>query len=171
VTVGVGKVAVVATPEGFAGVLDDLRACLARASHRSVDVLRTINVVTEDELRRAVRRLRQARVVGDVVARPERELQSGLQVEECDGAVRELLADDALCRPSTADRRSQGLEATTRSRLRNAQLASGRGETSGARDGQKNPHVAHSITGPQNCMTLVRVRRFSDESERLMLAA
>src|SRR5438128_2156246 len=61
-----------------------------------------VDVVADGEVGRARRLGRQAGVAGDAGPRPERELQAGLQVEEGDGAVLELLADDALRRQAEA---------------------------------------------------------------------
>ncbi len=73
---------------------------------------------------------------------------------------------------STTHRGLQRPEATARGRLRDAQLASGRPETAGARDSQENPNVAPFHHWPhQNCMTLMRVSLFQDVGGHLMLAA
>src|SRR5439155_13346616 len=61
-----------------------------------------VHVVADGEVGRAGRLDGQAGVAGDAGSRPDGELQAALQVEERDGAVLELLADDAVGRQSEA---------------------------------------------------------------------
>src|SRR5262245_39470657 len=64
--------------------------------HRRVDRSLRGHVVPEGELRGTRRRNGQRGVMSEALARPERELEPRLEVEEGDGTVLELGADDAL---------------------------------------------------------------------------
>src|SRR5262245_19402813 len=90
------EVARVPAPERVASRLDDDRARLPRLIHHGVDFGLRRHVVADTELGRAPAADGQACVVRQARTRPERELQSGLEIEESDGTVLELSADDAF---------------------------------------------------------------------------
>jgi hypothetical protein len=96
--VRVAEVAGIAAIECVLRRLDDLGAGAPRLLDRLVDLFPARHIVADRERRRTVPGLRQARIVGDVVLRPDRELQSSREVEEGHGAVLEFAADDAFCR-------------------------------------------------------------------------
>lgn len=94
--VGILEVAGVAAPERRLARLDQRRAGALGAGRDGIDLVGAGDVVAERELGGATLALGEAAVVRDVGARPERELEAGLQIEEDDGAMLELPADDAL---------------------------------------------------------------------------
>src|SRR5919107_1656961 len=94
--VGVLEVARVAAPEGFVGFLYDGRPRFSGLPHDRVDLVPGGYVVPERELRRARGPLGHGGIPGNALARKDRELQTGFQVEEGHGPVLELFADDAL---------------------------------------------------------------------------
>jgi hypothetical protein len=94
--VGVLEVAGVATPEGVVRGLHDDGARPAGLLHDRVDFESRGDVVPDGELGRARAPGRDSRVPRDAPPWPQREPQTGLQVEERDGAVLELRADDAV---------------------------------------------------------------------------
>src|SRR5690606_30314597 len=96
VPVGILEVARVAAPEGLLRRLHDGRSRLPGLLQHGIDLFPAQHVVSEGELRRARPARRQSGVVGDARARPDRKPEAGLQVEEGDGAMLELPADDAF---------------------------------------------------------------------------
>src|SRR5215468_9884168 len=92
----IGEVPGVAAPERLSRRLHDGPASLLRLLHDGIDFLLASNVVTDRELGAAARRLRQSGIVCETLPRPDRELETLLQVEEGDGTVLELAPDDAL---------------------------------------------------------------------------
>ncbi len=95
-TVRVLEVAGVAAVERSLRRFDDLCARPLRLSHDGVDFLPRGDVVADGELERAWRLHGHAAVRREALAWPQRQLQPRLQIEECDGSVLELRADDAL---------------------------------------------------------------------------
>lgn len=100
--VGVLEVAGIAAPEGLLRRFHDSRAGLPRPLHDGIDLRLAGDVVAQRELGRAATAERDAGIVRDVAAREERQLQARLQVEEGDGALLELRAEDALGRETQA---------------------------------------------------------------------
>src|SRR5438309_8009524 len=90
------KVAGVAAVKRIAGALQDARSSLGRLRHYGIDFGFRGYVVREAELGCAPRTDCDARIMGEARARPERELESRLQIEERHGAMLELGADDAF---------------------------------------------------------------------------
>src|SRR5262245_19595350 len=86
----IGDVPDVAAPERLLRRLHDGRASLLRLLHDGVDFLLASHVVADRELGAAARGLRESGIVCETVPRPDRELETLLQVEERDGAVLEL---------------------------------------------------------------------------------
>jgi len=75
-----------------------LAPALAGLLHHSIHFFLASHVVPERKFRRARRRLGQLRVAGDIVPLPDGEPKPWLQVEESDGPVLELRADDSFRR-------------------------------------------------------------------------
>src|SRR5690606_14065352 len=94
VTVRILEVARVAAPEGLVRGPYDPRAGRGRFRHDGIDLFARADVVAERHLRRTPRPLLETGVVRNAFPGPEREAEAGLQVEEGDGPVFELLADD-----------------------------------------------------------------------------
>lgn len=90
------EVAGVSTPESIASGLRDDGARFLRLIHHRVDFGFGSDVVPDAELGRAPAPHRHSDVVREARPRPERELQAGLELEERDGAVLELRADNAF---------------------------------------------------------------------------
>jgi hypothetical protein len=90
----------IAAPEGVVRRLHDPCSRARGTLHRGIDLGLRVHVVGDAELGRALRAHRQARVVREALARPERQAQATVQVEERHRAVLELLADDALGVPA-----------------------------------------------------------------------
>jgi len=94
--VGILEVAGIAAPERIVRRLHDGGAGAARLLHRGIDLLPAAHVVADGEIGRARGGNRQSGVVRDAGARPQRQPEPGFEVKKCDGAVLELLADDAF---------------------------------------------------------------------------
>src|SRR5690606_23623884 len=99
---GIREVAGVAAPERLARVLHDRGPGALGPPHQDVDLGARRHVVAERHLGRAARTLGDAAVGCDALARPDREAQPALELEERDGAVLELLADQAAGREAEA---------------------------------------------------------------------
>src|SRR6478752_159851 len=95
-TIGIGEVSAVAAPKCLSRWLHDPRTGLLGLRHHGVDFLLAASVVAYGELGRAARRFRDSGVVSEIVSRPDRELETMLQIEEGDGAMLELAPDDAF---------------------------------------------------------------------------
>src|SRR6185295_437299 len=98
VIVGILEVPRVSAPESLLRLFDDSCAGARRLLHDRVDFLFARHVVADRKLRRSVSGLGEAGVMGEVVARPGRELESAAQFEERNRSVFELRPDNALGR-------------------------------------------------------------------------
>jgi hypothetical protein len=86
----------VSTPERIVSRLDDNGSCLLCLLHHDVDFGFRGNVVADAEFGRTSTADVESGIVSQARSWPERELQTGLQVEESDCPVLELRADNAL---------------------------------------------------------------------------
>ena len=96
------EIAGIAAPESLLRRLDHARAGLDGLSHHGVDLDLARHIVADGEFGRAAAALRHRGVVGDVRALEDRELQAAGKLEEGDGAMLELGADDAFGRQAQA---------------------------------------------------------------------
>ena len=90
------EVAGVAAIEGCLCWFDNLGACLLSLTHDVVDLVLRGDVVAKGELQCTLCLHRETPAGGQAPARPKRQLQPGLEIEERDSAILELGADDAL---------------------------------------------------------------------------
>src|SRR5262245_50440485 len=94
--VGILEVTGIAAPERVVGRLHDRCSRCLRLLHDRVHLGLRSDVVPERELGRARPPGRYPGIVRNARARPERELEAGLEIEERYRAVLELRSDDAL---------------------------------------------------------------------------
>jgi hypothetical protein len=80
--VGILEVARVASPERLVRGLDDDRTCAFGLSHDRIDFFPGRNIVPESELSGARPSQRYAGVVSNALARPDSQLQAGLQIKK-----------------------------------------------------------------------------------------
>src|SRR5262245_32178989 len=90
------EVSGVAAPEPIVRRLHADGTCVPGLLHHGVDFGLRSDVVGDAELGLAATAQGDAGIVGQAPARPERELQTGLEIEERDRPVFELRADDAF---------------------------------------------------------------------------
>ena len=104
-----------------------------RLQHHDIHLRAARHVVAERELRRSPRPRLEPRVVRDRRARPQREAEAVLQVEEGDGTVRILATDDPPCREAQpiAIERDGALEVVHPQRD----------------DGQSRSHASYAVVG------------------------
>src|SRR5690606_15371988 len=88
------EVACIAAPERFLCRLDDRRSGLFGPAHHLVNFGLRRNVMPKRHAGGAWRSKRQARVMRNARARPQRQAQARLQIEEGHRTVLELFADD-----------------------------------------------------------------------------
>jgi hypothetical protein len=88
----------VAAPECLLRRLDDACPREPRLIHDGIDLRWAFHNMAQAQFGRAARAAGQAGVVRQVHPRPDSELEAGLEVEECDGSMLELGADDPLGR-------------------------------------------------------------------------
>jgi hypothetical protein len=91
VTIGVLEIPCVPAPEGAAGGLEHPRPGFHGCSHHRIHRCGTGHVVPQAAFGRTCRSDRKARVMGEISARPEREPQPALELEERYRAMRKLL--------------------------------------------------------------------------------
>jgi len=96
VTIGISKVTGIATIECRLRVSDDFGTSPTRRLNDLIDLATIQNIVSYCEGSRGYRLLRQPRVVGNIILRPDRELQTAGQVEERNSAVFKFATDDAF---------------------------------------------------------------------------
>src|SRR4029079_13752319 len=92
------EVAGISSPERIPGRLYDGCAGFLCVFHDGVDLLPASHIMPDGEFGRAAAGLCNPCIMGKLGARPQRQLESRLQVEKRYGAVLELPADDPFCR-------------------------------------------------------------------------
>lgn len=94
--IGVLEIAGVASPKRILGRLDYLGTRAFRLLHDRVDFIFAAYIVSDGKLGGAVSGFRNVRIVGDVMARPNRKLQSGLQVKKGNSPMFKFLTNNPL---------------------------------------------------------------------------
>lgn len=94
--IGILEIAGIATPKGFLCRLDDKGTCVPCLFHHGIDLDGGRDVMTNGEFRGIWNAYRNPCIVRKALARPNCELQTGLQIKEGDGPMLELPAKDAL---------------------------------------------------------------------------
>jgi hypothetical protein len=90
------KIAGIPAPESILCRLNNCCPGILRLRHDCIDLGFGRNIVPEREFSGTPFRERNPRIMGDARARPKRQLQAGLQVEERDRAMFEFRADDSV---------------------------------------------------------------------------
>src|SRR5688572_789842 len=96
VTVRILEIPGVAAPESVGSWLHDRRAGVARLIHDRIDFVSGRDVVAKCEVGRTRAADLESRVMSEACARPDRQLQAALQIEEGDSPVLEFPADNAV---------------------------------------------------------------------------
>src|SRR5262245_6569425 len=96
------EIAGIASPEGRLGRLYHLGTGSCRLFYDCSDLLRAVHIVAKRELSGTRRTLRNCRIMGNVVALPNREFQARLKIKESDRPMFKLLSNDSFSREAHA---------------------------------------------------------------------
>src|SRR2546425_9535344 len=99
-TVRVLEISSVAAPKRISGRLDDSCACLSRLLHDRIYFQFAAHIAADRKFRGTGRMARNLGITSNTTPRPNRELQTILQIEECDSPILKLSPHDSLCQKS-----------------------------------------------------------------------
>src|ERR671911_338681 len=94
------EIARVASPKGIYGGLHYLCTCFSRLLHNGVNFFFTTHVMPDRKLGRTMSSFGNVRVMSNAVSRPNRELQTRLQIKKSDSAIFKLSTNNPLRRKS-----------------------------------------------------------------------